>query len=328
MTKCCICQRDLPNKYAIAGKCLEDSCNHVFCSLHWRAGNQRCTEHGWRGGMPRQLDDFQKISSNEVEKNQIMKAEEMTMSTPEQNQTNESRIREWARTHLTVEQAKKVMQTTVDFATRTGRAASALVARLRNEKSPDDMLKAIDESLAANKEKSRPLAERAELLYKNIAQRKKVYESAPPARKKLLELELRNMMAEYKGAERELTAFYDNEHSLNVVRGRLLELMAHGMRRLDESVIDKLVDDIEDVVTDAEGVRDAVRDLDKSGKRRERESDQEAFADALAGFEDFSDGGIPESGAAATEAAPLVTPPSEYKPVDVDEKPLAELEDK
>jgi DNA repair exonuclease SbcCD ATPase subunit len=199
--------------------------------------------------------------------------------------TNESRIREWARKNLTVEQAKKVMSATMELAGKAGQAASALLARLRNARTPEEMLKAIDETLAANKGKSQPLTEQADKLYQSIAARKKAYEAAPPARKKLMELELRNMMAEYKALERELTAFYDNEHSLNVVRGRLLELMAHGMRKLDESLIDTLTDDIEEAVEDAEGVRDAVRDLDKAGPRRERESDKESFADSLAGFE-------------------------------------------
>jgi len=208
------------------------------------------------------------------------------MATTEQPAAaNESRIREWARKNLTVEQAKKVMHATIELAGKAGHAASAILARLRNAKNPEEMLKTIDETLAANKGKSQPLTERAEKLYQDITARKKAYEAAPPARKKLLELELRNMLAEYKAAERELTAFYDNEHSLNVVRGRLLELMAHGMRKLDESLIDTLTDDIEEAVADAEGVRDAVRDLDKAAPRRERESDQESFADALAGFD-------------------------------------------
>jgi hypothetical protein len=194
------------------------------------------------------------------------------------------------------------MHATVEFASKAGKAASGLAARLRNEKNPGDMLTAIDASLAANKAKSQPLTERSEALYTDIAARKKVYEAAPPARKKLLELELRNRLAEYKAVERELTAFYDNEHSLNVVRGRLLELMAHGMRKLDEADIDRLTDAIEDVIDDAEGVRDSVRDLDKAGPRRDRDSDQESFADALAGFDETP--AEPTAESAPAEIAP------------------------
>ncbi len=230
------------------------------------------------------------------------------MNTPEQERTAEPRIRDWARRNLTVEQARKIVNTTVEFAGKAGHAAQDLVKRLRNVKTPDDMLKAIDESLAANQARSRPLAERSETLYKTIAARKKVHAAAPPARKKLLELELRNLLAEYKAVERELTAFYDNEHSLNVVRGRLLELMAHGMRKLDEGAIDKLTDEIDEVVGDAEGVRDAVRDLDKAGPRRERDSDQESFADALAGFDE-----LPAEETAATDTERPEAPPAEKR---------------
>ena len=249
------------------------------------------------------------------------------MATPEQDQAKESRIRAWAKNHLTAEQARKVMQGTIDFAARAGRAAGSLLARLRNEKTPDDMLKAIDDSLTANRCKSSQISERAETLYKTIVQRKKVYESAPPARKKILEMELRNLMAEYKGVERELTAFYDNEHSLNVVRGRLLELMAHGMRQLEEDTIDKLSDDIEEAVSSAEGVRAAASELDKVGKRRERESDQQSFADALAGFD-----ALPED-ETQERAMPAAEPPATEKPQEppleqTDKQQLAEPENK
>jgi hypothetical protein len=275
----------------MAGACATPGCTAHFCALHWRHGNRRCPVHGWKGDdAPTGPSDFRAGLTPQgatIPSPDTQDGDPAAMSTPEQPAvaSNESRIREWARKHLTVEQAKKAMLATIDLAGKAGHAAGALIARLRNAKNPDEMLKAIDESLATNKARSQPLAERTETLYKEIAARKKNYEAAPPARKKLLELELRNLLAAYKAAERELTAFYDNEHSLNVVRGRLLELMAHGMRKLDEGAIDKLTDDIEDAVTDAEGVRDAVRDLDKAGPRRERESDQESFADALAGFD-------------------------------------------
>jgi hypothetical protein len=307
MSTCCICQKTLPNKYAVAGTCETGDCAAVFCGLHWTAGNRLCPQHGWRGEPPTGPSDFRAGLTSPAGvadgagASEGNKKESSAMGTPEQPAASESRIREWARTHLTAEQAKKVMHATVAFAAQAGKAASGLAARLRNEKNPGDMLTAIDASLAANTAKSQPLTERSEAIYTDIAARKKVYEAAPPARKKLLELELRNRLAEYKAVERELTAFYDNEHSLNVVRGRLLELMAHGMRKLDEADIDRLTDAIEDVVDDAEGVRDSVRDLDKAGPRRDRDSDQESFADALAGFDD-------EAPTAATEpatAAPL-----------------------
>ena len=211
------------------------------------------------------------------------------MSNTEQPEpVNEGKIRAWTKKHLTASQAISMMHSIIDIAGKAGKATGNLVSRLRNGKSPDDMLSEIDTALADNQAKIHPLAERSESLYKTIAQKKKAYESAPPARKKILELELRNLLADYKASERELTAFYDNEHSLSVVRGRVLELMAHGMRHIDEDTVDKLTDSIDAAADDAEGVRDSVRDLDKAGVRHERDSDAESFADALAGFDSDS----------------------------------------
>jgi hypothetical protein len=294
MERCCICGRDLPNKYAVAARCVSDGCGRVFCHLHARNGNRRCPSHGWKGDDPAGPSDFRAgltMPGNSSRSETTVETPPTAMptteppATPESAASAESRIREWARKHLTAAQAKKVMEATVRIAGKAGKAAAALVARLRNERSPDDMLKTIDESLAANQARSKPLAAKSESLYQEIAKKKKAYEAAPPARKRLLELELRNLLAEYKAVERELTAFFDNEHSLQVVRGRLLELLALGMRKLGEEAVDTLAEEIEEAMAESEGVRDAVRDLDRAGKRRERESDRESFADALAGFE-------------------------------------------
>lgn len=310
MTSCCICGRDLPNRYAMAGRCQEPGCENAFCALHWRTGNQHCREHGWRDGALCESADTHAMTSEEEHSAQ---QEETKMSTPEQNKAGESRIREWARTHLTARQARKIMQSTVDFATKAGRSAGSLVSRLRNEKSPEDMLRAIDDALESNRARRLPLAERVENLYKTIVTRRKVYESAPPSRRKILEMELRNLMAEYKGAERELETFYENEHSLNVVRGRLLELMAHGMRQLHEQTVDKLIDDIEEAVESADGVQGAVRDLDKSGRRREREGDMESFEAELAGFGELPEEEMPEITEVPqpTETEPVAQPEEE-----------------
>ena len=60
------------------------------------------------------------------------------------------------------------------------------------------------------------------------------------------------------------------------------------MQTLKEDDIDKLTDDIEDAVSDAENISDAVRDLDKAGKRHDRD-DADAFADELAAFDDVGE---------------------------------------
>ncbi len=292
MQQCCICGRPLPNRYAIAGKCEGDGCDAVFCALHWNNGNRRCGDHGWKpGGLldrgaaePTAAADASKTEKPATEKEQEPEmANEETGGAPAQA---EKEIREKARKFLSAEQAKGIVRSVADFAGKLGHAASALVMKIRNEKSPETLLTSIDASLEANRAQRAPLMSRADALFAEIAAKKKVYQAAPPARKKLLELELKSILSEYKGIERQMTAFFENENTLNTVRGRVLELMALGMRKIDEKTIDKLTDDIEEAVGESEDVAGAVRDLDKAGKRHESESDQESFESALAGFDD------------------------------------------
>ena len=310
MQQCCICGRPLPNRYAIAGKCVEEGCDAVFCALHWNNGNRRCGNHGWKpGGLlapapvePTAATGEKALEKQETKEDKSMEGDETPAAAPAENE-----IREKARKYLTAEQAKGIVHSVADFAGKLGRAASALVMKIRNEKSPETLLTSIDASLEANRAQRAPLMARADALFAEISAKKKVYQAAPPARKKLLELELKSLLSEYKGIERQMTAFFENENTLNTVRGRVLELMALGMRKIDEKTIDKLTDDIEDAVGEQEDVAGAVRDLDKAGKRHENESDQESFESALAGFDDEG-AAFAAAGADAAAASPAADP--------------------
>ncbi len=277
MPQCCICKKELPNRYAIAGECEMDGCGALFCTYHWHNGNHRCKEHGWQ---------------EHNERNETMENENKMSST-----TSEKEIRSQAKINLTIEQSKGIVQSTLDFAAKLGKSATALAMKIKNANSPETMLATIDASLEAGRTQRAPLVERAETLYTEIAKKKKVYQVAPPARKRILELELKSLLSEYKGIERQLTAYFENENTLNVVRGRVLELMARGLNTLREKDIDKLTDRIADAVDDAEDIKGAVKDLDGIGSQGDSESDHAAFEDALAGFEEYDEtAGMPSIG--------------------------------
>jgi hypothetical protein len=58
---------------------------------------------------------------------------------------------------------------------------------------------------------------------------------------------------------------------IETVRGRFLEVLAHGMRgALGVDMVDRLTDDIESNVDEAEEVQDALGDLERAGRRTER----------------------------------------------------------
>lgn len=214
----------------------------------------------------------------------------------------ETEVRERARNELTPQVRESVLKQVAAFAVTFGKGAVSLVDRIRGVKDPDAAISELDAQLAANRTRREPLAERYERLYAEIAAKKKLYLAAPPARKKLLELELKGMISEYQGLERQISVYLENERIISTVRGRTLELMAMGLRKLSEKEIDRLTDQVEDAVGDQEDVSGAMRDLEKAGQRRE-DGDADAFADVLAGFDETI---APEPSAGESEPAAAV----------------------
>lgn len=209
---------------------------------------------------------------------------------------------ERAKMELTPQVRKSILKRVSEMAVKIGRSAGSLVERLRGVRSPEAVVSEMDAQLAANRERRGPLSKRHEELYAAIASKRKLYLAAPAVRKKLLELELKGMMAEYKGLEREIAILLENERVATTVRGRTLELIAMGLRKIGEADIDRLTDDIEEAAAEAEDVGGALDDLDKAGTRRERERDADAFETELAGFADDS-AATDSSGGWESEAA-------------------------
>ena len=263
---CAICGRILPNRWAVAGRCEADGCGAAFCALHWHTGNRLCRRHGWKGNGGNKMD---KVGETKM--------------------PGEAELRERARTELPEREKQSVMRQVAAFAVTIGKGAVALVDRIRGVKDPDAAISALDAQLAANRARREPLASRYEALYREIAAKKKNFLAAPPPRKKILELELRGLLSEYQGIERQLAVYLENERVINTVRARTLELTAMGLRKISEKDIDKLTDDLTDAAGEADDVSDAMRELEKAG-RRSVADDADAFADALAGFdENFAD---------------------------------------
>ena len=264
--QCCICGRELPNRWAVAGRCEADGCGASFCALHWHNGNRLCKTHGWETKEAKKMDEVKD-----------------TAAAPE------AEIRERSKTEMTPQAKESVVRKVAAFAVTLGKGAASLVDRIRGVKDPDAAISALDAQLAANRERREPLAARSEKLYGEIAAKKKIYLAAPPARKKILELELKSLMSEYQSLERQLAVYFENERVISTVRGRTLELTAMGLRKISEKEIDVLADKIDDAAGDAEDVTGALRDLERAGKRRDSE-DPDAFADALAGFDESYSG--------------------------------------
>lgn len=262
---CAVCGQTLPNRYAVAGRCESLGCGAVFCALHWHGGNRLCPAHGWCA---------EKSQGGETEAERKMN--DGSIAPQEASKMNEG---------LDVSAGKGGwFKSLMDGAQTLGKASVALVNRLRGIRDPEAAIAELDGQLAATRAKREPLSARYEELYLSIADRKKLWRSAPPARKKMLEMELKTLLAEYKSVEGQLSTLFEHERLIVTVRGRTLELAAQGLSLPKVEDVDRLTDDIENAVDETEDLSDAVADLDKAGVRRERTSVD--LEDALAEFGD------------------------------------------
>ena len=199
---------------------------------------------------------------------------------------------------LPPEKKASILKQLGTFAVALGKGAGTLAKKLSGIRSTDEALREIEAQIADNRARREPVARRYDELYRLIVAKKKMYQTAPAARKKLLEMELKSAIAEYQSLERQMSAYLNNEMILTKVRGRMCELVAMSLKNVSEAQIDKLTDKIEDAADRDENLDGAIGDLDKAGMRREREDG--SFEDALAAFGDeLPDEVAPEGPAAA-----------------------------
>lgn len=208
--------------------------------------------------------------------------------------------------------AKTAMKNTLELLRKTGGQATGLLAKLRKDTSPETMLETFDGQIARNKERREEVSSRLETLHKDIVAKKKEREKAAPARKRVLDMELKNLLSSYKDSERELGVLLENERVVSRVRGRFLEMLAYDMRGISEDQVDNLVEDLDEKAGEADAVMDAVRDLDRAGRRRE-EDEEDNLDDLLAGFEEEPD--------TAADEAPAAEPAAKARELDDFDEP-------
>ncbi|MBP5543600.1 MAG: hypothetical protein ILM98_05965 [Kiritimatiellae bacterium] len=295
--KCCVCGRSLPNKYAVAGtRVSADGGEEAFCAWHWNPESKRHNAAD---------------TSTEEPDPAIIAPMEPVSPIP-------------ATVQLTVEQKKSAARAALDAIAKLGAGVASLVKKLSSVQDPQEMIDSFGAALEANRQRREPLQTRYEALFAEIAAKKKLWVAAPPARKKILELELRSLLSEYQGLERQLTAYFENERTLVTVRTRVEEIVALEMRKVSENQIDRLTDKLDDAVDDAEDVNGALSDLEKAGARRE--GDSASLEEALSGFD--LDGLTPENGIAEPQpvaAADVAIPAEPAAPAAAPMPDLADL---
>lgn len=170
------------------------------------------------------------------------------------------------------------------LAARLGGGVKSLWEKVNPDRSPEAMLATLDDDLACNRKRLGEMKPTLDEVYRSIVVKKKEYQTAAPVRQRLLKIELQTLMARYKSLEREFTVLNENERSMEMVRGRFIEVIAYGLRgKINVGMVDRLTDDIESRVDEAEEIQDALGDLERAGRRTERVSDD--FDSDLAGFD-------------------------------------------
>lgn len=304
---CCICGKELPNRWAVAGRCKIKGCDVPFCSLHWRNGNRQCREHGWSPedrGQRTEIRD-QKTEDGELksesrdqesEKGDLLK-KMFKLSTPNKQQrtTNNFQSEEQGAdmsgeqeldlSQVPATQGKKAMEEALKAVKAAGAGLVGLVAKIQYARSPQAMQDTLDENLEKNRARREEVSRKLEAVHNRIVSLKKQYEAAPPVRKRTLQMELKALMGEYKNLEGEFKILLENEEVLGAVRGRFMETLAYDLRGIREKHIDKITDTIELKADEADEIQESMADLVAAGRRRDRDDDVDFDAE-LAAFGD------------------------------------------
>ncbi len=279
---CCVCGRALPNRWAVAGRCEADGCGSAFCALHWHRGNRRCPAHGWK----------------QVETNVNHETEKKMPEKEHSDETNDREMQARAE-QLPAARKTSILKQLGSFAVSLGHGAGSLLKKISGYRSPAEAMADVNAQIDVVRAAREPLSRRLEELYADIVAKKKVFQSAAPARRRILEMELKSAVAEYQSLERQIAAYLKNETVLVKVKGRMNELVAMNLKAVSEGDIDKLTDRIEEAADAGQDIDGAIDGLDKAGRRAERADD--SFVDELAAFgDDIADPPAAETSASET----------------------------
>lgn len=274
MLKCTLCGKELPNRYAIAGTCEKPGCEEVFCTLHWREGNRRCRAHGWKP----KSDGGNKSSPISKRSNSVQSMSEEVIDSKK----------------VSPERKKQAMKETLRLIGTLGKGIADKLRNLVKAKTPQEMIDELESQHEANRTRREGSSQKLESLYSRIAKKKKQYATAPKARQRVLKMELKGLLSDYKAQERTLGILLENERAIGVVRSRLEEVLAYGLSDVNEDLIDDVTDRLDEAADEAEGRLDALSDLERAGRRRERESERESLWDELDGFGEEDTSSEPE----------------------------------
>lgn len=229
MKQCCICGKMLPNKYAIGGACEHPNCTELFCRYHWDKGHRKCLAHGG--------------------------SKEIIVST-EQSQPKESIPMKESNTSPETPKTKSS-----GFFSKIASGVKSIKKAI--VKDPEEELKKAEDTLQQYEVNRSKLVAELEQVDKQIIEKKKQYNVAPPFKKSILKSELERLLSLHSNYERRIKAILNNEKALSNYISRVNEMGDIKNIPINEANVDKLTDRLETAVDDSMGIGDALKDLNK-----------------------------------------------------------------
>ena len=136
MPTCCVCGKDLPNKYAIAARCSEPGCEAVFCTLHAATWNKRCPAHGGSETAPLHAEPAEKPHAESAEKPHAESAEDRTTERPndrttmEETPTSDEALVKDAKARIPASRLRGILASVGEFAaTKTSAVSEETISR-------------------------------------------------------------------------------------------------------------------------------------------------------------------------------------------------------
>ena len=229
MKQCCICGKILPNKYAIGGDCEHPNCTELFCRYHWDKGHRKCLAHGG--------------------------SKEIIVST-EQSQPKESIPMKESNTSPEAPKTKSS-----GFFSKIASGVKSIKKAI--VKDPEEELKKAEDTLQQYEVNRSKLVAELEQVDRQIIEKKKQYNVAPPFKKSILKSELERLLSLHSNYERRIKAILNNEKALSNYISRVNEMGDIKNIPINEANVDKLTDRLETAVDDSMGIGDALKDLNK-----------------------------------------------------------------
>lgn len=250
----------LPNKYAIGGACEHPNCTELFCRYHWDKGHRKCLAHGG--------------------------SKEIIVST-EQSQPKESIPMKESNTSPEPPKTKSA-----GFFSKIASGVKSIKKAI--VKDPEEELKKAEDTLQQYEVNRSKLVAELEQVDRQIIEKKKQYNVAPPFKKSILKSELERLLSLHSNYERRIKAILNNEKALSNYISRVNEMGDIKNIPINEANVDKLTDRLETAVDDSMGIGDAVKDLNKVKGVSPDSMDEDDFDNMLDMFGEEAGEDIPQ----------------------------------